>query len=319
VSAGDFTPSARRRPGLVALLFAHRALAGLLIALPVSVAVGAPAANYPRGGAELFDPGGLMLIESTRLIRRAVMPLLFSGGAVALLAAATGLFPLGMLIAGLGREGRLSAGFVAGRAWKHAGTMALLWGAGMLAQALLAAIGSLAGGKLIGALKLVAPGEDIAFVVLFAVVLGIMIAVGVLRDLAWVAAVHGEHRFYVACVRALRCARMAGVRALGAYAWRGALGLGAVVLAARLAPPLAGASTAMLAVGVLVHQAGIAGAVFARASWLAAAIGLLDKTAPVPAPAPVPVPVPVPVPFPVPDSVPAPAPVPDSDSVPPGP
>src|SRR6185312_3850115 len=60
-------PQARKRPGLVALLYAYRALAGLLVALPAAITLGAPTASWPRRQAEIFDPGSTMLLESLRL------------------------------------------------------------------------------------------------------------------------------------------------------------------------------------------------------------------------------------------------------------
>src|SRR6202012_5602275 len=148
--------------------------------------------------------------------------LAWGGGAVVLLATVLGLVPLAMVIAGLGREGRLSASFLAGRAGAHAGTLALLFGLGLGAQGLTAAIVVALGGKLIGALALVPPTEDVVFVGLFALALALVGVIGVARDLGYVAAAHGGHRFYTACARALRGLRRAPGRALGGYAWRAA-------------------------------------------------------------------------------------------------
>jgi hypothetical protein len=102
------------------------------------------------------------------------------------------------------------------------------------------------------------------------------LAVGVLRDLASVAAVRGEQRLYVATSRALACARRAGGRAILGWAWRASLGFAGLLLAAWLSPR--GAGVAAVAAGVALHQAAIAGATFARASWLSAAMRLVDAT-----------------------------------------
>ena len=279
-AAPEPPPAAHRRPGLVAMLYAYRALAGLVIALPAAAAVGTTTAGYPRGQGELFDPGGVMLLESLRLARRAAPTVGAGAVTVAILATVLGLFPLAVVIAGLGRRGPLTAAFLAARAWAHAGTLALLFGLGLLAQALTAAILVALGGKLIDALKLVPPREDLAFVGLFTIVLGIVTVVGVVRDLAYVAAVHDERRFYAACVAALRALRHAPGRAVGGYAWRAALGLAGLALAAVAAPSLAGASRGAIVLGVVLHQAALAGAAFARASWLAAAIGVVSTAAP---------------------------------------
>ena len=45
----------------------------LLIGLPAAAALGGPTSSWPRGQAELFDPGAVMLVESLRLARRALI------------------------------------------------------------------------------------------------------------------------------------------------------------------------------------------------------------------------------------------------------
>jgi hypothetical protein len=257
-------------------VYAYHALAGLLIALPAAAALSGPTASSPRGQAELFDPGGVMLLETLRFARRSLMPIGVSAGAVAAIALIAGVFPLAALLAGLGREGRLSVTFLADRAWAHAGTLALIFGLGTALQVVTVALLMLAGGKLIGALKLAPPPDDLAFVGLLAVAGGVGLAVGVLRDLASVAAVRGDHGLYVAASRALRCARRGGGRAMLGWAWRASLGFAGLVAAAWLAPR--GVSTAAVVAGAALHQAAIAGATFARASWLAAAMRLVDAT-----------------------------------------
>jgi hypothetical protein len=284
-----------RRLGLCAWVYAYRALAGLLIALPVAAAFGASETMYPRGQAELFDPGGVMFVESLRFVRRST-GIVSAGGSIAILAVLGGVLPLGALIAGLGREGRLPAGFLAGRALRHAGTLALIFGLGLLAQALAGALLGLLGEKFVGALSLSPMREDFAHVAVALVALSAVAAIGIVRDLASVAAVNGGHRFYVATSRALRCMRRMGGRAAVAWSWRSALGLAGIALAAWLAPPLAGAGAGAVLLGAALHQAGIAGAVFGRASWLAAAIRLQQATEPVSEAVPDTVPAPEPVP-----------------------
>jgi hypothetical protein len=115
---------------------------------------------------------------------------------------------------------------------------------------------------------------------MFAVVLGVMAAIGVVRDLACVGAVHGGQRFYVATSRALRAARRRPGASFGGWAWRAALGTGGIAFAAWAAPALPGASSGAVLLGFVLHQAGIAGSAFARASWLAAAIGVWESVAP---------------------------------------
>ena len=271
-------PHAHRRPGLVALLYGYRALAGLLIALPAAMALGGPTSAWPRRQAELFDPGGVMLVESLRLGRRAILPVEGSAGAVAAVALLAGIFPLAMLLVGISREGKLTGAFLAGRAWAHAGTLALISGLGALFQALACGLVVVLGAKIVGAFHLAPPAEDLATAAVVAVAVVVGLLAGVLRDLASVAAVRGDHGLYVASARALRCARRRGGRALLAWTWRSALGLAGILLAAWLAP--APGSALAIAAGVMLHQGAILGATFARASWLAAAMRLHDATGP---------------------------------------
>jgi len=276
----DESPAAHRHPGLVAFAYGYRALVGILVALPAAAVIGAATTSWPHGQSELFAPGGVLLLESLRLARRGIPAAVYSGGAIAAVALLAGVVPLGALLAGLGRRGRAPLAFLASLAAAHAGTLALLFGLGALAQGIVAAVAVLLGSKVLDLLALASPGDDLAFLALFAVVLALVCVVGVLRDLAAVAAVHGELRFYLAASRALRTARMAAGRALGAWAWRSALGLGGVVVAAGLSPSLASTTTARVLLGVALHQGAILGVTFAHASWLAAAMRLHHATEP---------------------------------------
>jgi hypothetical protein len=195
------------------------------------------------------------------------------------LAIVGGIFALGAFLAGLGREGPLSVSFLFERAWHHAGALALVSGLGVLAQAGAAVLVLVLGNKLVASLALAPPADDIASLGLVAVALGIVLALGVVRDLACVAAVRGGHGFYVATSRALHCTRQAGGRAFFAWAWRAALGTAGVGLAAWLAPSGAAAGAAAVAVAAVMHQGAILGTTFAHASWLAAAMRLYDATA----------------------------------------
>jgi hypothetical protein len=295
-------PHARRRPGLVALVYAYRALAGLVIALPAAVALGGATAWYPRGQTELFGAGSVMLIESLRLGRRAYAPVTWSAGAVATLALVGGLLPLGALLAGLGRRGRVSVAFLAGRAWGHAGTLALVSVLGLLAQGAVFALVLELGSKVVQALKLGLPGDDLASAGLVAFAALVAMVLGVVRDLAVAAAVRDDLRFYDATARALRCARRAGGRVLLAWTWRSLLGFAGLVAAVVAASYLPVAPAAAVVASVALHQAGIAGTTFAHASWLAAAMRYLDATAPAS--------------WRKPESVPPPAPAPSADTPP---
>jgi hypothetical protein len=265
-------PAARRRPGLVAILYVFRVLVGLALALPAVVQLGSVVSRYPRGPALLFDDGGLLLLESLRLSRRALPAVIASGGFVAIAAAAIGLLPLGVLIAGLGVRGRVSIASLLGRAWMHAGTLALLYGLGFAAQIVVGVLALLLGGKLVDAVRLTPPAEDLAFLALIATIAALLAWIGVIRDLAYVAAVDRGHGLYLSVSRALLAIKARPLRTAFAWWWRAAIALALLAFAAWLTPSARGAGTAAVLFGVLLHQVALAGWAFARASWLAAAM-----------------------------------------------
>ena len=297
-------PAAFRRPGLIVAYVVYLLVAGFALAAPWSAVLHGTVAGYPRGDAELFDPGGIMLLEAIRLARFGAPAAATSSALVIVLAGAVGLLPFAALIAGLGREGRVRASFLAARAVRPLGTLTLLWGLSFAAQAIVGALATVLGVKLVGALHLADRGEALAHVVLALIVLLVLLPIGVARDLAAVSAVNDETRFYTSSSRALLVLRRAFVRALGGYLVR-ALAALAILLVALVIPGLLRAPDAPPAVAIpfAIHQLAIVLAVSLRASWLASAIRLLDSRAPQQIPAPAL----------------APEPAPSSDSLPPEP
>lgn len=283
-------PAAFRRPLLIVAYAAYVLVAGFAVAAPWSALLSGAVAGYPRGDAELFDRGAIMLVEALRLAARGAPAALTSSATAALFAGAFGLVPFAMLIAGLGREGRVRAPFLAARAARPLGTLTLLWGVGFAAQAIFAALLTLLGVKLVGALHLAARGQDLAHVGLGVVALLALLPLGVARDLAAVSAVNDETRFYTSSSRALQVFRRAFGRALGAYLLRTIPAL-AVLLAALWIPGALRSPGAPppVALPFVLHQLAIVSAVFLRASWLAAAIRLLDERAPLARAEPAPV------------------------------
>jgi hypothetical protein len=278
-------PAAFRRPGLVVAYAVYLLAAGLAVAAPWSALIHATAAGYPRGDAELFDRGGVMLVEAVRLATRGAPAAMTSSGLVVLLAGAFGLVPFAMLIAGLGREGRVRAPFLAASAARSLGTLTLIWGLGFAAQAIFGALLGLLGLKLLDGLHLAPRSEGIAQVSLGVGALLALLPLGVARDLAMVSAVNDETRFYTSSTRALRVLRRAFGRSLGAYLARSLLALAALLAAFWIPAALRAPDAAPgVAIPFLVHQLAIVIAVFLRASWLAAAIRLLDDRAPIAAP-----------------------------------
>lgn len=265
-----------RRPGMVALYFGYRALAALLLAAPVSVLVGGMLGEHPRGDAMLFDAGGLMLTEVARLTELAVPALIAQLGIGALLAAALGLVPLAALIIALGREGPLRAGHVAARVGRAIGPLTLLWGVALAAQVAVAGLTTLIGAKLSGALSLSGDAERLGQAIVIAAALLSAGILGVVHDLARVAAAHGGLGFYDAAARALGVVRAAPLAVGWSWGWRAGVAAGAVVLAAWVGLRVGVASGGKIALAFAVHQAGLLAACWMRASWLAAAIRRVD-------------------------------------------
>ncbi|UQA55954.1 hypothetical protein [Polyangium aurulentum] len=271
-------PVARKRPGVVMLYYAYRLAVALLVAGPFALLLGRAVSGYPRGDALLFDPGGLLFVEALRQTREALPPLAAGTVALLLLAAFVGLLPLAALIAALGERGRVTAGFLGERALRPVGTFALLLGAAMGVQVVVSIIVV----AVTGALSRRPGLDDRAFDQVWlggaAVGFVLVLAVGVFHDLARVAAVRGDLGLRDAILCALDAARRAPGRIASAWLWRSALAafaLGAaVVIGSRIGVHLPG----RLVASALVHQLGVLGAVFLRASWLAYAIHQVDVT-----------------------------------------
>jgi hypothetical protein len=270
-------PAAFRRMGLVTLVYVYRLVAGLLLAAPL-VAVGSSAVSgQPRGDAVLWDPGAIMLLEVLRIGGRSAPALGLPSLAALILVMLVGLLMFAALVAGLGRRGPLPAGYLAARASAKIGTLAILWGVGHLAEVIFGGLVFLLGAKIIAALNLDPRTEDTARFALTAVVLFAAAVVGVIRDFAMVTTVNDDARFYTACQRAIRAAGGAPLRIAAAYAARAVpmaatIGFGAWIVGR--------GSYAGEAIPFLIHQLVIAIAVFLHASWLAAALRLVERYAP---------------------------------------
>jgi hypothetical protein len=263
-------PAAHKRLGMVALLYVYRAIAALLIATPAALLAGSILSGYPRGDAELFDPGGVMLLEAARLARRSLTPLVLQGGLGALVAALVGLLPFAALVAALGHDGKLSARFLAARAVAPVGPLALLWGSALLAQVVVVGLVVLVGERLLAQAGLDLLREDLVRLGIVGIGLILAVGLGVLHDLARVIAVLEGRGFYSSAARALLVMERAYPRALWAYVWRGALAIAALSAAGWVSHRI-GLSRSLGLVAV-VSQVSVLLAVFLRASWLAAAI-----------------------------------------------
>jgi len=270
-------PSAIRRLGLVAIYYAYRVVAALVIAVPAAVVAGRVVGGFSNGDAALFEPGGMIVAEAVRLARRAVAPVLAGAGVVIVITAAVGLVPLAMLIAGLSTRGRLRASWLAARSIKAFGTLALLWGIASVAEAIVVAMLAAIATKTVDSFGWVPPRLDVARVIAIAIAAVVGLALGVVHDLARVAIVTQDLKLVAGLKLGWRALARAPMAALGGYAWRALVGFALVAFASWIAPPLAPIGSPPAGIALLVHQAAIFAALFARASWLALGVRLVDR------------------------------------------
>ena len=268
-----------RRPVVLLGVYLYRALTALVIAAPVATIAQDIVGDRPRGDADLFEPGGVLLAETARLARPALTALPLQTAILVLLFGFLGLVPLTALIRALSRPGRARFRDLAAAVGAHLGTFALLFGLALLAQAAAVALLVLGGGAVIRLAGWSGLTADIARAVVGLLAALATVVLGIVHDLARVSAVHYDQGLYSAAARALRTLRGDKLRAIGAYAWRGLLTV-AVIVGAALLGHLAGLeTTGDVAVAAAIHQGGVLAAVYLRASWLTAAMRLTEREA----------------------------------------
>lgn len=255
----------------VLALWAYRAVAGTLVALPAWWGVaGSGFARHPRGDAPLFDPGGALLVEWVRLNVNA-LPALGVGTAAALgLCGLVGLMPLAFLLQRLAARRASLLGAVP--------SLALLGAGALLLQTLLALAGLSLGLNLEDALagSRSERTADLASAAVFGLALGLGALVGVLRDLgraALVAHADGVGHALALAWRGFASRPMSAVVGWATPAmWSVALVLAAAWLVGRIDVHQPGAHR-VLAV-LAVHQGALFGVTLLQSSWLSRAIML---------------------------------------------
>jgi hypothetical protein len=257
------------RAGAVGACYLYRAASGLLATAPLAVAFAAVVGAHPRGDALLWEPGGVWLVESLRLLGPALGPALGYGGVLVLLAAFGWLLPLGALIVSLA-PGRPRARVCLGQAAARLGTMSLLWGLTLLAQAALLVLTAVLS-------ALVAEGESPAQLLLrlgvWLLGLSLCAVLACTEDLARVVCLQRDAGLWDAVAQALGTLGRHPLALAWAAGWRSALGLG--LLAGALALGVAWARPDELLPMVLLHQLAILCFVWLRASWLRQATRLV--------------------------------------------
>ncbi len=244
---------------------------GLAWSAPVASTIASVTGAYPRGDAEVFDPGGLMLLEA---LRRAIL----GAGAIRaswlltlILGSILGLAALAFAIAQLSVPGKSRPSWALARAVRSMPTLVLVSLVSLLADVVVVLVLFLAGGALARGLWPTPPPRDVARFALFVLVVLALLFVGVLHDLARVAAVMGPSRTYISLRASGRTFWRAPGRSVGAYAWRAALGGAAIVGAGWLGSRLGERSAGAVLASAFVHQIGLAAAGWMRLSWLGAA------------------------------------------------
>jgi hypothetical protein len=275
---------ARRRPGVIAVVFGLKLLGAGAVGLPIGAAVlGTGVTQWPGGDAVLWEPGGGLLGELVWNHPWVFIAALRASGWLALLAAGLGLLPLIALMVALSNAGRLGWSSLAARTVEHLGAFAALAGMTVAAQGVLMFA---AGLFAVGVHRPLAErwgerGSDLTGLGVLALAgLGVLV-LGILEDLARAVVVRARARLRTALPRALTIARRHAWSILGAYLpralWSLALlvGAAAVVLLVRLDRP----DTWRVGAAFFVHQTAAFGLVWLRASWLSRALACAPEPA----------------------------------------
>lgn len=283
-------PSVHQRPWAVGVYLALASLVGLAWSAPVASTVAAVTGAYPRGDAEVFDPGGLLLLEAARRALPSAGAIRASWILTAILGSFFGFVALAFAIAQLGVPGRSRPSWALARAVRSLPTLGLVALVALLADVGATVLLFAGGGAIARGAWPTPPPRDVArFAILILVVLALLF-VGVLHDLARVAAVMGPSRTYVSLRTSMRVLWRSPGRVLGAYAWRSALGAAALVAAIYAGSRLGARTSGAVLASAFVHQLGLVAAGWMRLSWLSSAarrvrpvlaeIGRSETTAP---------------------------------------
>lgn len=268
-------PAVHERPWAVGAYLGFAAVVGLAWSAPIAAVVGGVTGAYPRSDAEIFDPGGVMLLEAARRLGAQLAAIGTAWSAITILAVPIGVVVLGFAIALLATPGRARPVWAFARAVRSFPTLAVVGLVALLADLVAGALIMIGGGALVRNSWPQPPARDIAGFALIGCALLAVVAVGVLHDLARAAAVVGPSRAHLALRAALRTVHRSPARTAWAYAWRALVGLAAVVAAAWLGIVIGTRGAPALAASAFVHQLGLALMGWMRLSWLAAAVKLV--------------------------------------------
>ncbi|MFO0585976.1 MAG: hypothetical protein U0441_00485 [Polyangiaceae bacterium] len=264
-------PHVHERPWAVGAYLACAALVGVAWAAPLAGVMGAVTGAYPRGDAEIFDPGGLLLLEALQRTQPAAPALSAAWVITAIVALLLGLVALGFALAQLGAPGRSRPAWALVRAVRALPTLALVGVVALIAEAVVVAVLMFAGSAITRAAWPIPPSRDVARFALWGLVLLALITVSAIHDLARAAAVTGPSRTYASLRAAVLVVWRSPLRVAGSFAWRFVAGLAAIGLAVAAGVAIGERAPAAIVASALVHQIGLAAAGWCRLSWLARA------------------------------------------------
>jgi len=273
---------ARRRPLAVLAYYIYQLALSLVLAWPVSRALGGIFGGHPRGDAVLFDPGGWALLALRTPYDRASPAIAGLVTLVVVLGSVLGLVPLAALLTSISHvtpetrtpRPRHLAPYVVATFKPLAQLLAVGWAL----ELSLAAVAWWSFGAVRDAAEPRwgdARADQLGALVC-ALVLALVAIVAVLHDLARAGAVRYRSGTLGAIRAALLTMRRAPVRVLWSWTWRGGASLALIGLVALVVPSLGSRGAASVVAIALLHQLVIAARTGLRASWLARTLRAVD-------------------------------------------
>jgi hypothetical protein len=268
-------------------MFGARALAALVIAHPLSAIATRTVGHAPRGDAELFDPGALILREVAAANAAALSGLAEQAALIAIASVPIGLALTTMFLVSEAAPTRPAASEVLSGASRLFLGMLVLLLAFTAAEVCVGGLCYLAAEAASTQMhRALGPrGGDLAWAALLALGLLAALLVGVVHDLARVALVERRRGAADAILEGFSWARSRTGAFVAAYWARGSLGVLLALLAAVAAVRIGVQTAPRTAAVAVMHQAVILALVLLRCSWLIRArrIALEPGAAAVPA------------------------------------
>ncbi len=268
---GDAEIQGWRRPGVALLVWLWRLLISFLIAAPVTAAVSATGiGEFPQGDALLFEPGGVMAVETARLGWSGLKAAASVSTLLLLVACVASIVPLSAWLVALCHGGRLRLAPWLGAAFDRAPGLVLITGIAWVLRGIVLAIAAM----VLTALSDEARWELVVLGGVTVVVLGAISAFEALVQAAYVRHRDGP---LVSIAQGVR----AGFRRLGmtflAYTIPAVASIAVVAGAAGMTQyyDVAGPGTGRVFGAFVLHQLAILLLIALRGWWLGAALQLV--------------------------------------------